>query len=281
MKYRSFFAWFLTGWSAFIMPVNAQTPAAEDSRLYDIVDAVSAHRIEQDIGKLAGFGTRNTLSDTVSETRGIGAARRWIKAEFEYISTQCNDCLEVSFHSELVKAGESPRIPVDTEIVNVVAIQRGTLYPNRYVIMSGDIDSRASDVIDAEIDAPGANDNASGMAGTLEAARVLSRYQFPVSIVYVGLSGEEQGLFGGKFLAQKAKAEGWEIVAVLNNDMIGNIEGIDGVIDNRTFRIFSEPTPVTETEKERKTRRYAGGRSGWHFTPACALCTPSDTALHA
>ncbi|MBE9563812.1 MAG: M28 family metallopeptidase [Proteobacteria bacterium] len=258
MKYFSLFAWLLVG-SAFMTEISAQTPAAGDSRLYDIVDAVSTQRIESDIRKLAGFGTRNTLSDTLSETRGIGAARRWIKSEFERISKQCNDCLEVSFQSVLVKAGESPRIPVDTEIVNVIAIQRGTLYPDHYVIMSGDIDSRASDVINATIDAPGANDNASGMAGTMEAARVLSQYSFPVSIVYAGLSGEEQGLFGGKFLAQMAKDEGRKILAVLNNDMIGNIEGIDGVIDNRTFRIFSEPTPVTETEQERKARRYAGG----------------------
>ena len=243
----------------FMSAANSQTPPAGDNRLYDIADAVSAQRIELDIRKLVSFGTRNTLSDTTSETRGIGAARRWIKSEFESISKQCNDCLEVSFQANLIKAGESPRIPVDTEIVNVIALQRGTMYPNRYVIMSGDIDSRASDVINAVIDAPGANDNASGMAGTIEAARVLSQYKFPVSILYVGLSGEEQGLFGGKFLAQVAKDEGRKILAVLNNDMIGNIEGIDGVIDNRTFRIFSEPTPVTETEQERKIRRYTGG----------------------
>ena len=243
----------------FPMTVNALAPPADDQRLYQIIDAVSAQRIEQDIRTLAGFGTRNTLSDTTSQTRGIGAARRWIKAEFERISNDCGDCLEVGFQSAWVKAGENKRIPEDTEIVNVIAIQRGTRYPNRYVIMSGDIDSRASDVNDAEIDAPGANDNATGMAGTLEAARVLSAYEFPVSIAYVGLSGEEQGLFGGKFLAEKARSEGWEIIGVLNNDMIGNIEGIDGVIDNRSFRIFSEPTPVTETEQERKMRRYTGG----------------------
>lgn len=241
------------------MPINAQTPPADDQRLYQIIDAVSAQRLEQDIRTLAEFGTRNTLSETLSETRGIGAARRWIKAEFERISEQCGDCLQVDFQSAWVRAGENKRIPQDTEIVNVIAIQRGTRYPDRYVIMSGDIDSRASNVNDAEIDAPGANDNASGMAGTLEAARVLSAYEFPVSIAYVGLSGEEQGLFGGKFLAEKASADGWDIIGVLNNDMIGNIEGIDGVIDNRSFRIFSEPTPVTETEQQRKMRRYTGG----------------------
>jgi hypothetical protein len=230
-----------------------------DLRMYDIIDAVSADRLESDIRKLAGFGTRNTLSDTVSETRGIGAARRWIKAEFDKISTECNGCLEVSYHKGLATAEGNRRIPADTWIVNVLAIQRGTTYPNRYIIMSGDIDSRASNGTDAITDAPGANDNASGMAGTIEAARVLSKYKFPTSIIYVGLSGEEQGLFGGRFLAETAKEEGWNIVGILNNDMIGNIEGVDGVIDNSTFRVFSEPTPVTEADDARNRRRFYGG----------------------
>lgn len=125
--------------------------------------------------------------------------------------------------------------------------------------MSGDIDSRNSDTMDFTGDAPGANDNASGMAGTIEAARVLSDYEFENSIIYVGLSGEEQGLFGGKGLAEYAKKNNWEIIGVFNNDMIGNIEGVDGVIDNRTFRIFSEPVPPTETEEERNMRRFYGG----------------------
>mgnify|MGYP006192830131 CR=1 FL=1 len=113
--------------------------------------------------------------------------------------------------------------------------------------MSGDIDSRVTDVMDAESDSPGANDNASGVAGTLEAARVLTKYRFPGSIVYAALSGEEQGLFGGKFLAQKAKAEGWRIEGVLNNDMIGNSAGINGVVDNTTARVFAEGTRANET----------------------------------
>lgn len=253
------FALALYGLMVIDMTVHASAPPATDNRLYDVVEAVSASRIEADIRTLAGFGTRNTLSDTESDVRGIGAARRWIKAEFEAISEACGNCLEVRAQGGVVKAGESSRIPVDTEIVNVIAVKRGNLFPDRYLIMSGDIDSRASDVNNAEIDAPGANDNATGMAGAMEAARVLSQYDFPVSIAFVGLSGEEQGLFGGKFMAEQAKAEGWDIVGVLNNDMIGNIEGIDGAIDNRTFRIFSEPTPVTETEKQRKARRYTGG----------------------
>lgn len=235
------------------------SPPERDPRLYDIADAPSPQRIEADIRKLVSFGTRHTLSDTTSDTRGIGAARRWIKAEFDRISAACDGCLEVSFQSGLVKAGESRRIPEDLTLVNVVAIQRGTRYPDRYIIMSGDIDSRVSDVMNAVDDSPGANDNASGLAGTLEAARILSKYQFPTSIIYTGISGEEQGLFGGKIMAEKAKAEGWNIVGVINNDMIGNIHGIDGVIDNTTFRVFSEPVPVEEDERDRIWRRFYGG----------------------
>jgi Zn-dependent M28 family amino/carboxypeptidase len=233
--------------------------AQTDARIYDIINAVSAKRIEKDIRTLADFGTRNTFSDTLSNTRGIGAARRFIKSEFDKISKECKNCLEVFYQKDLVTPKDGNRIPKEAYVVNVVAIQKGTKYPNRYIIMSGDIDSRNSDTMDYTTDAPGANDNASGMAGTMEAARVLSKYQFENSIIYLGLSGEEQGLFGGKGFAEYAKAKGMEIIAVLNNDMIGNIEGVDGVIDNRTFRIFSEPTPVTETDKERNARRFYGG----------------------
>ncbi len=233
--------------------------AQTDSRIYDIIEAVSADRIKQDIKTLANFGTRHTLSDTISNTRGIGAARRWIKKEYENISKNCNNCLEVFNQQFLVKKGTSPRIVKDVMIVNVVAVQKGTKYPNRYIIMSGDIDSRVSDVNNYTSDSPGANDNASGMAGTIEAARVLTKYQFENSIIYVGLSGEEQGLYGGQGLTAYAKEQAWEIIGILNNDMIGNITGVDGVIDNRAFRIFSEPVPPNETESERRSRRFYGG----------------------
>jgi len=230
-----------------------------DQRIYDIINAVSSERIKADITTLANFGTRNTFSDTISNTRGIGAARRWIKGEFEAISKDCNNCLDVFYQKDFVKAEGNDRIPQDTWIVNVAAVQKGTKYPNRYIIMSGDIDSRNSDGSDFTKDAPGANDNASGMAGAIEAARVLSKHKFESSIVYLGLSGEEQGLFGGKGFAEYAKAQGWEIIGVLNNDMIGNIEGVNGVISNRDFRVFSEPVPPTETERERQMRRFYGG----------------------
>ncbi len=247
----------LTAW-----PARAQSntvPPPVDLRIYDIVAAASPQRLEADIRKLAGFGTRNTMSDTLSQTRGIGAARRWIKAAFDQISADCGGCLEVFYQRNLVKGSDRSRIAQDTWVVNVVAVQRGTTHPNRYLVMSGDIDSRASSATDAVTDAPGANDNASGMAGTLEAARLLSRYRFSSSIVYAGLSGEEQGLYGGQHMAQVAKDEGWDIAGVLNNDMIGNIEGVDGVIENNTFRVFSEPTPATDTLRQHQRRRFYGG----------------------
>jgi len=233
--------------------------AQTQQSIYDIIDAVSEERLRQDVKTLTEFGTRNTFSDTVSTTRGIGAARRWIKNEFESISKDCKNCLEVFYQKDFVTKEGNRRVPHDAWVVNVVAIQKGTKYPNHYIIMSGDIDSRASNTMDFTTDAPGANDNASGMAGTIEAARVLSKYTFESSIVYVGLSGEEQGLFGGAGLAKYAQDKGWNIIGILNNDMIGNIEGVDGVIDNRTFRIFSEPVPPNETERQRRSRRFYGG----------------------
>jgi hypothetical protein len=251
------FGLFLTC-SFFIYTTHAQPPVL-DLKIQEISTSTSAARIQSDIENLISFGTRNTLSDTISETRGIGAARRWIFAEFQRISEACGGCLEVSYQRMFVPAEGNRRIPEDTWVVNVIAVLKGETHPNRYVIMSGDIDSRASSSTDAETDAPGANDNASGMAGVIESARVLSQHRFPSSIVFAGLSGEEQGLYGGKHMAEIAVKEGWDIIGVLNNDMIGNIEGIDGVIDNSTFRVFSEPTPVNDDEQQRTWRRFYGG----------------------
>ncbi|PQA88600.1 M28 family metallopeptidase [Hyphococcus luteus] len=246
--------------AVFFLMISGPLAAAEGdnaARLARLQGQVSADRIEADIERLVGFGTRHTLSVTDSETRGIGAARRWVKSEFEKISSECGGCLEVITVSDFVEGEE--RIPERTEVVNVVAVQRGRLDPDRIVMMSGDIDSRVSDPLDATSDSPGANDNASGLAGVLEAARVLSKEKFAGTIVYAGLSGEEQGLFGGKILARYALDHGWRVKAVLNNDMIGNIEGLDGVIDNSTARVFSEGVRATETPEEAKTRRFTGG----------------------
>ncbi|MBO1256926.1 M28 family metallopeptidase [Alteromonas sp. 5E99-2] len=231
--------------------------AEGEDALYSIGSSASPSNIENDIQTLVNFGTRHTLSETESDTQGIGAARRWIKSEFDKISAACGGCLEVYYQSKIIE-GE-PRIPNATEVVNVIAIQRGQTDPERYVIMSGDIDSRVSDVMDFTSESPGANDNATGVAGALEAARLLSQYKFNGSIVYAALSGEEQGLFGGKIMAAQAKEDGWRIKAVLNNDMIGNIEGINGVINNTTARIFAEGTRMGETEREATLRRFTGG----------------------
>jgi len=237
-------------------PSTRAEPPDQDLR-HALAAAVSAARIEHDIRQLVDFGTRHTLSETESDARGIGAARRWVEQEFRKISAACGGCLEVFTVGDVI-SGER-RIPEPTEVVNVVAIQRGVLDPDRMVMMAGDIDSRVSDPLDGTSDSPGANDNASGLAGTIEAARVLSQHRFAGSIVYVGLSGEEQGLFGGKILVEHALTDGWRIKAVLNNDMIGNITGIDGVTDNSTARVFSEGTRYVETEEEAAIRRRSGG----------------------
>ena len=241
-----------------LVGLNSYSQNDSDKEIFSIISKLSEERIKNDIITLANFGTRHTLSDTVSDTRGIGAARRWIKKTFNSISSECNNCLEVFDQRNYFKKNNL-RLIKDVWINNVVAIQRGIKYPNRFVIMSGDIDSRVSDPNDFTSNSPGANDNASGMAGTIEAARVLTKYKFDNSIVYVGLSGEEQGLYGGKGLAEYAKKNNWEIIGVLNNDMIGNIEGVNGVIDNKSFRIFSEPVPANESDRQRYMRRFYGG----------------------
>ena len=228
----------------------AVVPSSENPRVHSLIDSVSAARIERDIRTLVGFGTRHTMSDTVSTTRGIGAARRWVFEEFRRISAACGNCLEVKYVSDVIRGDSTSRIRQDVNIVNVVAILRGQTDPNRYVLLSGDIDSRVSNVMNATADNPGANDNASGVAAILEAARVLSRHRPDASIVLAGLSGEEQGLYGGEILARVAKREGWDLEAVINNDMIGNIEGITGVIENTSARVFAPGLPANTTQQE-------------------------------
>ena len=237
----------------------AQTvvPPGEVMELYDVANAASAERIRADIQTLVDFGTRHTLSETESDTRGIGAARRWVFEEFEAISADCGGCLEVMYVGDTVE-GER-RIPGPSDVVSVVAIQRGTIDPDRMIMMTAHLDSRVSDVMNSTADAPGANDDASGVAGAIEAARILTQYEFAGSIAYAALAGEEQGLFGARIVAQRAVDETWDLKAVLNNDMISNIAGIDGVIDNTTARVFSEGTRATETPEEARMRRFTGG----------------------
>lgn len=237
----------------------AVVPSFEDPRIHAIVRAASPERIERDIRTLVGFGTRHTTSDTLSPTRGIGAARRWIFEEFRRISAECGGCLEVRYVSDVVKGDSATRIRRDVNVVNVVAIQRGRSDPSRYVLLSGDIDSRVSNVNNDTSDSPGANDNASGIAAILEAARLLTRHRPDASIVYAGLSGEEQGLFGGMIVARVAKQEGWNLDAVINNDMVGNISGIDGVIENTKARVFAPGLPPTTTAAELRRILTNGG----------------------
>jgi len=233
----------------------AGVPSA--SSLQVIADSVSGARLEATVRTLVGFGTRHTLSDTLSPIRGIGAARRWVHAAFDRISRDCGGCLEVFDVSE-VFTGQS-RVPGPTAVVSVIAIQRGTSSPARYVLLSGDLDSRVSDIMNATDSAPGANDNASGVAAVLESARVLSAYRFRGSIIYAALSGEENGLLGGQTLAAMAAERGWPLTGVINNDMIGNVEGSDGIRDTMTVRVFSEGTPPNESDSARRARRATGG----------------------
>ncbi len=248
------------------LPGLAQTPdappPAENPAIRALVDDVEADSIRADVQTMVGFETRHTLSDTTSDERGVGAARRWLKAELERISGRCGGCLEVRYQKTVVQAGETDRIPGDTPVYNVVAIQRGTEHPNRYFLMGGHLDSRVSDIMDSTSVAPGANDDASGVAGAVEAARVLSQRDFESSIVYVGYTGEEQGLFGSTHAAEVAVEEDWDLAGVLNNDMIGNIEGVDGVIENNTFRVFSQRRPPDLREESWSTRYYGGENDG-------------------
>jgi hypothetical protein len=229
---------------------------ADPVPLDELSRAVDAGRLQSTVQTLVGFGTRHTLSDTRSDTRGIGAARRWVQARLRETSASCGGCLDVRMVGQTVTG---PRIPQPTEVVDVVAVQRGTSEPNRVVVITGHLDSRVTDAMDATHDAPGANDDASGVAAVLEAARVLSAHRFRATIVYGVLSGEEQGLYGGRILAEHAKAEGWQVEANLNNDIVGNTHGGDGVNDNSTVRVFSEGTKATETAQQATRRRYNGG----------------------
>jgi len=228
----------------------------EQPGLHALATAPSEARLHDTIARLVGFGTRHTLSDTRSDKRGIGAARRWVKGQFEAISRDCGGCLEVVTPSQ-VFTGE--RIPKPTEVMDVVAIKRGSSDPDRVIVMTGHLDSRVTDIMNSTSDAPGANDDASGVAALMEAARLLSRQDNRATLVFAALSGEEQGLYGGKVLADYAVARGWKVEADLNNDIVGNSRGQNGVLDNTTVRVFSEGTRTNETPRQAMIRNYFGG----------------------
>jgi Zn-dependent M28 family amino/carboxypeptidase len=237
---------------------QAQSPPANNDQplLRQVVSEVDKDQLHATIQHLVGFGTRHTMSDTRSNRRGIGAARRWVASQFQAISRQCGGCLEVETPSQTF-TGE--RLPTATEVMDVLAIQRGTSDPDRTIVISGHLDSRVSDPMNATSDAPGANDDGSGAAAVMEAARVLSKHRFAATLVFAVLSGEEQGLYGGKVLADYARAHNWRLEADLNNDIVGNSEGTNGVHDATHVRVFSEGTRAMETTEEANRRRYNGG----------------------
>ena len=202
-----------------------------DQKVAAIAAEVSPDRMKATVEKLVSFGTRHTLSSQTDPKRGIGAALDWTEGEFKALKLETvRPCDTIT----------GKRVPAPTRVCDMVAIQRGTERPNDVVIIQGHIDSRVTDPMNATADAPGANDDGSGTAAVIEAARVLSKHKFPGTIVFAALSGEEQGLYGGKILADYAKAQGWNVIANLNNDIIGNSCGSDGVCNDKVVRVFSE-----------------------------------------
>ena len=230
--------------------LGAAPAPSTDARLRAIIAPVSQAQLKHTIEKLVGFGTRHTLSSQTDPKRGIGAALNWTKGEFE------------SFGLPTIRPCETvtgSRIPNPTAVCDMVAIQRGTERPNDVVIITGHIDSRVTDVMNFTSDAPGANDDGSGTAAVIEAARVLSKHKFPGTIVYAALSGEEQGLYGAKVLANYAKAQGWNVVTDINNDIIGNTCSSDGMCDSTHARVLSEgPRSQGQEELAAKTHSLGG-----------------------
>ena len=215
------------------------TAAPKDPQIDAIVAAISPARIEKTIRTLAGFYTRHTLSETESETRGIGAARRWIKSELERCSEAAGGTLEVVFDAYSEKAG--PRINAPAQIVNVVATLAGTqpAARDRIYVVSGHYDSRASDVMDAKSAAPGANDDASGTAAVIEMACVMAKYRFDATLVFMAVAGEEQGLLGANHWADEARRKNLDVAGMITNDIIGSSRGEDGRRDDRSVRLFA------------------------------------------
>lgn len=238
--------------------IGAAPLPAPDVQLRAIIAPVSAASLKAYDERLVSFGTRHTLSSQTDPSRGIGAALAWLEREFQKDSADCGGCLQVSRTSQIL-TGE--RLPGPTPIVDVFAIQRGTNRPNDVVIITGHIDSRVTEIMNANAFEPGANDDGSGVSAILEAARVLSKHKFSGTIVYAALSGEEQGLYGGKVMANYAKAHGWNVIADLNNDIIGNSCGSDGVCDASHVRVFSEGPRWQGRDELAKSQRALGGEN--------------------
>ncbi len=238
-------------------------PPAIDPQIQAVLSQISAGQIHSDIDKLVSFQTRATLSAqdaaSISAGKGIGAAREWIKSEFERYSRDCGGCLEVKIDRFTQPVSE--RVPSPVEIANVYAVLRGTNAEDakRIVLVTGHYDSRNSEPLDASGIAPGANDDGSGTAVSLECARVLSRMKFPATIIFLTVAGEEQGLYGSKHFAEFAKSQGWEIEAVLNNDIVGGDRSPGQ--DHKVVRVFSESIPDAATEAQLRMIRALGGEN--------------------
>jgi hypothetical protein len=235
----------------------------QDSQIAGTLSQISAQRIQADIEKLVSFGTRLTLSpqdpSSIAAGRGIGAAREWIKSEFERYSKACGGCLEV--RTDRFTEPAADRIPAPTEITNIYAVLKGTdaAQAKRVVLVTGHYDSRNSDTLDKRGDAPGANDDASGNAVSLECARVLSKMKFPATIIFLAVAGEEQGLNGSRHFAKMAKEQGWDLEAVLNNDIVGGDKSAEQ--DHSVVRVFSEGLPAAASEQDIRRIRGLGGES--------------------
>jgi hypothetical protein len=252
------------GASAQTIPSStAAEPMAADKAISLALRQVSAEHIRANIEKLVSFGTRLTLSaqdpESIKAGRGIGAAREWIKSEFERYSKDCGGCLEVKTDSFTEPAAD--RIPQPTEITNVYAVLKGTDEESakRIVLVTGHYDSRNSDTLDGKGDAPGANDDGSGTAVSLECARVLSKLKFPATIIFLTVAGEEQGLNGSHHFAKMAKEQGWNVEAALNNDIVGGDKSAEQ--DHSVVRIFSEGLPTAATEQDIRRIRGLGGEN--------------------
>ncbi len=234
----------------------------QDQQIKKMVDDVSAQNIESIVRKLVTFETRHSLSDTISATKGIGAARNWIKSELERYSKASGGRLKVEFDT-FTQPADGRRIASPTVMKNVLGILPGTdPADDRVFIVSGHYDSRASDVNDSKIFAPGANDDASGTAAAMELARVMSQYKFNCTLIFVAMVAEEQGLYGAVNLAKRAKAEKWNLAGMITNDIVGNTYGMEtGIKDNNSVRIFSEGVSVAESPEEAARRASTGSEN--------------------
>lgn len=239
--------------------VSAQKTDVKDANISSMVNEVSAANLEQVIKKLVSFHTRHTLSDTLSKTIGIGAARTWIKSEFEKYGAASGGRLQVSYDT-FTQPADGRRILTPVVLKNVLAILPGT-DPNdkRMLMVSGHYDSRVTDVMNIKDFAPGANDDASGVAAVMEMCRIMSKQKFSSTIVFVAMVGEEQGLYGATNLAKRAKEEGWNLNLLMNNDIVGNSYGMETDIkDNKSVRVFSEGVSPVETPAQAAARQSAG-----------------------